>query len=55
MLESMRGLKVNETLEIFFSKKTEGPSGKTMQIYNKAYINSGAKEVTNVEDIESVS
>ena len=54
LLESMRGHKVNETLEILFSKKTEGPSGKAMIINDKAYINSGAKEVTKVEDIEGV-
>ena len=54
LLESMRGLKVNETLEILFSKKTEGPSGKAMIINNKAYINSGAKEGVLKSTMETI-
>ena len=53
LLETMKGFKFIETLEVTFEKDTiDSKTGKRVSIYKPAFFNGKAKIVTKVDDIE---
>ena len=53
LLETMKGFKFIETLEVTFEKDTiDSKTGKRVSIYNTAFFNGKAKTITKVDDIE---
>ena len=53
LLETMKGFKFIETLEVTFEKDTiDSKTGKRVSIYKTAFFNGKAKTITKVDDIE---
>ena len=53
LLETMKGFKFIETLEVTFEKDTiDSKTGKHVSIYKTAFFNGKAKTITKVDDIE---
>ena len=53
LLETMKGFKFIETLEIMFEKDTiDSKTGKCISIYKTTFFNGKAKTITKVNDIE---
>ena len=53
LLETMKGFKFIETLEVTFEKDTiDSKTGKRISIYKTAFFNGKAKTITKVDDIE---
>ena len=53
LLETMKGFKFIETLEVTFEKDTiDSKTGKHVSIYKTAFFNGKAKTITKVNDIE---
>ena len=53
LLETMKGFKFIETLEVTFEKDTiDSKTGKRVSIYKTAFFNGEAKTITKVDDIE---
>ena len=53
LLQTMKGFKFIETLEVTFEKDTiDSKTGKRISIYKTAFFNGKAKTITEVDDIE---
>ena len=53
LLETMKGFKFIETLEVTFEKDTiDSKTGKRVSIYKTAFFNGKAKTITKVDDLE---